>query len=133
MNVKTQALSGYRNQFSLEITGPIMPHSLHSVTMLLQSSQNGSFSAGLYTHEPTAVFNICPPKVIDIMLTLFDQETAERNYIKSVAREVDREARANQDLIRIKSLMETLKLSAKDAMSAMKIPVDQQSIYAAQL
>ncbi|XP_070641007.1 protein downstream neighbor of Son isoform X2 [Bos indicus] len=62
VNVKTQALSGYRNQFSLEITGPIMPHSLHSVTMLLQSSQNGSFSAGLYTHEPTAVFNICPPK-----------------------------------------------------------------------
>ena len=62
MNVKTQALSGYRDQFSLEITGPIMPHSLHSVTMLLQSSQNGSFSAGLYTHEPTAVFNICPPK-----------------------------------------------------------------------
>ena len=62
MNVKTQALSGYRNQFSLEITGPIIPHSLHSVTMLLQSSQNGSFSAGLYTHEPTAVFNICPPK-----------------------------------------------------------------------
>ena len=62
MNVKTQALSGYRDQFSLEITGPIMPHSLHSVMMLLQSSQNGSFSAGLYTHEPTAVFNICPPK-----------------------------------------------------------------------
>ncbi|XP_014332942.2 protein downstream neighbor of Son isoform X2 [Bos mutus] len=62
VNVKTQALSGYRNQFSLEITGPIMPHSLHSVMMLLQSSQNGSFSAGLYTHEPTAVFNICPPK-----------------------------------------------------------------------
>ncbi|XP_032328811.1 protein downstream neighbor of Son isoform X2 [Camelus ferus] len=25
------------------------------------SSQSGSFSAGLYTHEPTAVFNICPP------------------------------------------------------------------------
>ncbi|KAG5215587.1 hypothetical protein JEQ12_001163 [Ovis aries] len=62
VNVKTQGLSGYRNQFSLEITGPIMPHALHSVTMLLQSSQNGSFSAGLYTHEPTAVFNICPPK-----------------------------------------------------------------------
>ena len=68
-----------------------------------------------------------------IHITLFDQETAERNYIASVTREVDREARANQDLLRIKSLMETLKLSAKDVMSAMKIPVDQQSIYAAQL
>ncbi|KAF0880047.1 DONS protein, partial [Crocuta crocuta] len=61
VNVKTQAVSGYKDQFSLEITGPIMPHSLHSVTMLLKSSQNGSFSAGLYTHEPTAVFNICLP------------------------------------------------------------------------
>ncbi|XP_062964394.1 protein downstream neighbor of Son isoform X1 [Cynocephalus volans] len=61
INVKTQAFSGYRDQFSLEITGPIMPHSLHSVTMLLRSSQSGSFSAGLYPHEPTAIFNICLP------------------------------------------------------------------------
>ncbi|XP_047651717.1 protein downstream neighbor of Son isoform X3 [Phacochoerus africanus] len=67
VNVKTQALSGYKDQFSLEITGPVMPHSLHSVTMLLKSSQSGSFSAGLYTHEPTAVFNTCLPtdKVLD--------------------------------------------------------------------
>uniref|UniRef100_F7ILR2 DNA replication fork stabilization factor DONSON n=1 Tax=Callithrix jacchus TaxID=9483 RepID=F7ILR2_CALJA len=61
VNVKTQALSGYRDQFSLEITGPIMPHCLHSLTMLLKSSQSGSFSALLYPHEPTAVFNICLP------------------------------------------------------------------------
>ncbi|XP_006153961.2 protein downstream neighbor of Son [Tupaia chinensis] len=61
VNVKTQAFSGYKDQFSLEITGPVMPHSLHSVAMLLRSSQNGSFSAGLYPHEPTAVFNICLP------------------------------------------------------------------------
>ncbi|XP_044941062.1 protein downstream neighbor of Son isoform X1 [Mustela putorius furo] len=60
VNVKTQALSGYKDQFSLEITGPVMPHCVHSVTMLLQSAQKGSFSAGLYTHEPTAVFNACP-------------------------------------------------------------------------
>lgn len=68
VNVKTQALSGYRDQFSLEITGPIMPHSLHSLTMLLKSSQSGSFSAVLYPHEPTAVFNICLPvdKVLDM-------------------------------------------------------------------
>ena len=61
VNVKTQALSGYRDQFSLEITGPIMPHALHSMTMLLEASQSGSFSAVLYPHEPTAVFNICLP------------------------------------------------------------------------
>ncbi|XP_036208125.1 protein downstream neighbor of Son isoform X2 [Myotis myotis] len=61
VNVKTQVVSGYKDQFSLEITGPVMPHSLHAMTRLLGSSQSGSFSAGLYTHEPTAVFNICPP------------------------------------------------------------------------
>ncbi|XP_028732932.1 protein downstream neighbor of Son isoform X3 [Peromyscus leucopus] len=61
INVKTHALSGYRDQFSLEITGPIMPHALHSVTMLLRSSQRGSFSAGMYAHEPTAVFNVRLP------------------------------------------------------------------------
>ncbi|XP_036059428.1 protein downstream neighbor of Son isoform X2 [Onychomys torridus] len=66
INVKTHALSGYRDQFSLEITGPIMPHALHSVTMLLRSSQRGSFSAGMYAHEPTAVFNVCLPQDKDL-------------------------------------------------------------------
>lgn len=59
--MKTQALSGYRDQYSLEITGPVMPHAFHAVTMLLRSAQSGTFSAGLYTHEPTAVFNVKPP------------------------------------------------------------------------
>uniref|UniRef100_A0A8C2VCI4 DNA replication fork stabilization factor DONSON n=2 Tax=Chinchilla lanigera TaxID=34839 RepID=A0A8C2VCI4_CHILA len=59
VNVKTQALSGYQDQFSLDITGPVMPHALHSITRLLKCSQSGSFSARLYPHEPTAVFNIC--------------------------------------------------------------------------
>lgn len=43
--------------FSLEILGPVMPHSIHSLSMLLRSAQKGSFSAACYTHEPTAVFN----------------------------------------------------------------------------
>ena len=74
-------------------------------------------------------------------ITLFDQETAERNYIASVTREVDREARAderqkttlNVNLAAIKNLMENMKLSAQEAMSVLSIPLDQQSIYAAQL
>ncbi|XP_053560523.1 protein downstream neighbor of Son [Bombina bombina] len=57
VNVKAQVHSTYKDQFSLEITGPIMPHSLHLLTILLKAAQSGSFSAGLYTHEPTAVFN----------------------------------------------------------------------------
>uniref|UniRef100_F7AHK1 DNA replication fork stabilization factor DONSON n=1 Tax=Ornithorhynchus anatinus TaxID=9258 RepID=F7AHK1_ORNAN len=58
INVKRQVDAGFKDQFSLEITGPIMPHSLHSLTMLLKSAQKGSFSAGLYSHEPTNVFNV---------------------------------------------------------------------------
>lgn len=61
INVKTQDLSGYRDKFSLEITGPVMPHALQSVIMLLRSSQRGSFSAGMYAHEPTAAFNVSLP------------------------------------------------------------------------
>ncbi len=72
-----------------------------------------------------------------IHITLFDQETAERNYIASVTREVDREARADERqkslLGTIKSLMKTMKWSPTEAMTAMEIPASQQSIYAAQL
>ena len=68
-------------------------------------------------------------EVMDIMRVLYDQETAMRNYVA----EVDREARADERLIAIKSLMKTLKLSPSEAMTAMEIPPDQQAIYAAQL
>nr|XP_060626366.1 protein downstream neighbor of Son [Anolis sagrei ordinatus] len=58
ISIKAQVNSHYKDAFSLEIVGPVMPHSLHSLCMLLQSSQNGSFSAVCYSHEPTAVFNV---------------------------------------------------------------------------
>ncbi|XP_063161478.1 protein downstream neighbor of Son [Candoia aspera] len=57
VNVRTQVHSHYKDLFSLEIVGPIMPHCLHSLSMLLKSAQNGTFSALCYTHEPTAVLN----------------------------------------------------------------------------
>ncbi|XP_007427306.1 protein downstream neighbor of Son isoform X1 [Python bivittatus] len=57
VNVRTQAHSRYKDLFSLEIVGPIMPHCLHALSMLLKSAQNGTFSAVCYTHEPTAVLN----------------------------------------------------------------------------
>ena len=84
-----------------------------------------------------------------MMLTLFDQETVLENYVASVAREAtakaavkaaakaaakaDKAARADQDLTTIKSLMETLKLSPMDAMTALSIPLAQQAIYLKQL
>ena len=59
------------------------------------------------------------------MITLFDQETAERNYRRSVVRE----ARADERLTTIKNFMEATQWSATEAMNAMKIPADQQAIY----
>ncbi|NXW84798.1 DONS protein, partial [Alopecoenas beccarii] len=57
INAKARVRLAYEEIFSLEIVGPVMPHALHSLTMLLKSAQRGAFSAVLYTHEPTAVFN----------------------------------------------------------------------------
>uniref|UniRef100_A0A8C2T0T3 DNA replication fork stabilization factor DONSON n=1 Tax=Coturnix japonica TaxID=93934 RepID=A0A8C2T0T3_COTJA len=57
MNAKARVRLAYEDIYSLEIVGPVLPHSLHMLTMLLQSAQQGAFSAALYTHEPTAVFN----------------------------------------------------------------------------
>ena len=69
-------------------------------------------------------------EVIGIMLTLFDQEVAERLHVASAVREAaakaDKAARVDERLTAIKNLMETLKLSP---MNAMKIPPDQQAIY----
>ncbi|KFQ34246.1 Protein downstream neighbor of Son, partial [Mesitornis unicolor] len=57
INAKARVHSAYEDIFSLEIVGPVLPHSLHSLTTLLKSAQKGAFSAVLYAHEPTAVFN----------------------------------------------------------------------------
>ncbi|XP_033471644.1 protein downstream neighbor of son homolog [Epinephelus lanceolatus] len=59
VNVKSQVGSTYQNISSLEITGPILPSSLHTITTLLRPAQKGNFSAALYTHAPTAVMNTC--------------------------------------------------------------------------
>lgn len=58
VNVKSQVGSTYQNISSLEITGPILPSSLHTITTLLRPAQKGNFSATLYSHTPTAVMNI---------------------------------------------------------------------------
>ncbi|XP_060689729.1 protein downstream neighbor of son homolog isoform X1 [Hemiscyllium ocellatum] len=58
INVRTQNHSGMMDSHSLEITGPIMPHSLHSLTLMLKSAQKGRFTASLLAHEPTSVFNV---------------------------------------------------------------------------
>ncbi|XP_051914570.1 protein downstream neighbor of son homolog isoform X2 [Hippocampus zosterae] len=58
VNVKSQVGSSYQNTSSMEVTGPILPSSLHAITTLLRPAQKGNFSATLYTHAPTAILNI---------------------------------------------------------------------------
>uniref|UniRef100_I3JBD2 Downstream neighbor of SON n=1 Tax=Oreochromis niloticus TaxID=8128 RepID=I3JBD2_ORENI len=58
VNVRSQVGSSYQNISSLEITGPVLPSSLHAILTLLRPAQKGNFSAALYTHTPTAVMNI---------------------------------------------------------------------------
>ncbi|XP_049608955.1 protein downstream neighbor of son homolog isoform X2 [Syngnathus scovelli] len=58
VNVKSQVGTAYQNISSMEITGPILPSSLHAITTLLRPAQKGNFSATLYTHAPTAILNI---------------------------------------------------------------------------
>ncbi|KAK5847706.1 hypothetical protein PBY51_016814 [Eleginops maclovinus] len=57
VNVKSQIGGSYQSISSLEITGPILPSSLHTITTLLRPAQKGNFSTALYTHTPTAVMN----------------------------------------------------------------------------
>ncbi|XP_061571632.1 protein downstream neighbor of son homolog [Cololabis saira] len=58
INVKTQVGTSYQNISSLEISGPVLPSVLHSITELLRPAQGGNFSASLFTHQPTAVMNV---------------------------------------------------------------------------
>ncbi|KAM9820869.1 protein downstream neighbor of Son [Neosynchiropus ocellatus] len=58
VNVQSQVGTTYQNISSLEISGPVLPSALHTITTLLQRSQRGNFSASLYTHAPTAVMNV---------------------------------------------------------------------------
>ncbi|KAJ8283127.1 hypothetical protein COCON_G00056460 [Conger conger] len=61
VKVKTRVGAGFQDVSSLEVTGPVMPHALHALTLLLRPAQRGAFSTTLYPHEPTAVFNTPGP------------------------------------------------------------------------
>nr|XP_009931688.1 PREDICTED: protein downstream neighbor of Son [Opisthocomus hoazin] len=77
INAKARVDLAYEDVFSLEIVGPVLPHSLHSLTMLLKAAQRGAFSAALYTHEPTAVFNA----QLDQASPAFSQETLHKDLL----------------------------------------------------
>ncbi|NXW63704.1 DONS protein, partial [Eurystomus gularis] len=75
INAKARVQLAYEDIFSLEIAGPVLPHSLHALTTLLRSAQRGAFSALLYTHEPTAVFNTS----LDTASPALDKETVRKD------------------------------------------------------
>ncbi|NWR23203.1 DONS protein, partial [Emberiza fucata] len=51
---------GFEDVFSLEVLGPVLPHALHALTLVLGPAQRGSFRALLSPHEPSAAFNTRP-------------------------------------------------------------------------
>ncbi|NXI95468.1 DONS protein, partial [Psophia crepitans] len=78
INAKARGHLAYEDIFSLEIVGPVMPHALHSLTVLLRLAQRGAFSAALYTHEPTAVFNAC----LDSASPAFSKEPPGKDLLR---------------------------------------------------
>ncbi|NWH39519.1 DONS protein, partial [Chloropsis hardwickii] len=57
---RARVQGGFEDVFSLEVLGPVLPHALHALTLLLGPAQRGSFRALLSPHEPSAAFNAAP-------------------------------------------------------------------------
>ncbi|NXM97636.1 DONS protein, partial [Sylvia borin] len=57
---RARVQGGFEDVFSLEVLGPILPHALHALTLVLGPAQRGAFRALLSPHEPSAAFNSCP-------------------------------------------------------------------------
>ncbi|CAN8197093.1 unnamed protein product [Coccothraustes coccothraustes] len=57
---RARVQGGFEDVFSLELLGPVLPHALHALTLLLGPAQSGSFRALLSSHEPSAAFNTLP-------------------------------------------------------------------------
>ncbi|NXY11007.1 DONS protein, partial [Pteruthius melanotis] len=61
---RARVQGGFEDVFSLEVLGPILPHALHALTLVLGPAQRGAFRALLSPHEPSAAFNAraAPPQ-----------------------------------------------------------------------
>ncbi|XP_041258085.1 protein downstream neighbor of Son [Onychostruthus taczanowskii] len=57
---RARAPGGFEDVFSLELLGPVLPHALHALTLVLGPAQRGAFRALLSAHEPSAAFNTRP-------------------------------------------------------------------------
>ena len=80
-------------------------------------------------------------EVTDIMFTLFDQERETKLYLRSVVRDARAEGVQQgieqgiecSTLNSISNIMESLGLTAEQAMDALKIPTDDRAAYLAKL
>ncbi|NXX32973.1 DONS protein, partial [Nicator chloris] len=61
---RARVQGGFEDVFSLEVLGPVLPHALHALTLVLGPAQRGAFRALLSPHEPSAAFNAraAPPQ-----------------------------------------------------------------------
>ncbi|XP_027490169.1 protein downstream neighbor of Son isoform X1 [Corapipo altera] len=59
-SARARVPGGSEDVFSLEVLGPVLPHTLRALTRLLGPAQRGAFRALLSTHQPSAAFNCCP-------------------------------------------------------------------------
>lgn len=57
---RSRVQGGFEDVFSLEVLGPVLPHALHALTLVLGPAQRGAFRALLSPHEPSAAFNAGP-------------------------------------------------------------------------
>ncbi|NXK69590.1 DONS protein, partial [Sylvietta virens] len=57
---RARVQGGFEDVFSLEVLGPVLPHALHALTLVLAPAQRGAFRALLSPHEPSAAFNTRP-------------------------------------------------------------------------
>ena len=56
--VKQQSVDGtQQHAYTLEVTGAIMPNTVHSLCQLFQHTQEGDFSVSFSVHDSTTPFN----------------------------------------------------------------------------
>ncbi|NWV05575.1 DONS protein, partial [Ptilonorhynchus violaceus] len=60
VNGRARVQGGFEDVFSLEVVGPVLPHAVHALALVLGPAQRGAFRALLSPHEPSAAFNACP-------------------------------------------------------------------------
>ena len=68
-------------------------------------------------------------EVVDIMTQLYDREREMKLYVQEREQAAAKDAERKSTLENIKSLMRTMKLSAKEAMNALQIAPKDQKTY----